>query len=111
MARDYLDFDLALTREGTNGTAYAVRVVASPVGEASAPFVLPFQATELAQFMVAVGPPREVSRRLVPGQHGRAAGSRGPRCRCRRGAHHGRREAEREAHARGGYAGRHERET
>ncbi len=72
MARDYLDFDLALTREaaggtgGTGGTAYAVRVLASPVGEASAPFVLPFQATELAQFMVAVGPPREVSRRLVP---------------------------------------------
>ena len=63
MTRDYLDFDLALTREGS---AYAVHVVSSPVGEASAPFVLPFEATELAQFMVAVGPPREVSRRLVP---------------------------------------------
>ena len=63
MSRDYLDFDLALTREGTT---YAVRVVSSPAGEASAPFVLPFVATELAQFMIAVGPPRVASRRLVP---------------------------------------------
>ena len=63
MSRDYLDFDLALTRDGP---AYAVRVVSSPAGEASAPFVLPFAATELAQFMIAVGPPRVASRRLVP---------------------------------------------
>ena len=63
MSRDYLDFDLALTRDGP---AYAVRVVSSPVGEATAPFVLPFVATELAQFMIAVGPPRVASRRLVP---------------------------------------------
>ena len=63
MSRDYLDFDLALTRDGS---AYAVRVVSSPAGEASAPFELPFAATELAQFMIAVGPPRVASRRLVP---------------------------------------------
>ncbi|HET7800680.1 MAG TPA: hypothetical protein VFL38_09680, partial [Humibacillus xanthopallidus] len=63
MSRDYLDFDLALTRDGS---AYAVRVVSSPAGEASAPFELPFIGTELAQFMIAVGPPRVASRRLVP---------------------------------------------
>jgi hypothetical protein len=63
MSRDYLDFDLALTRDGS---AYAVHVASSPAGEATAPFELPFAATELAQFMIAVGPPRVASRRLVP---------------------------------------------
>ena len=63
MSRDYLDFDLAVTREGQG---YAARVVASPAGQVSAPFTLPFSAIELAQFMVAVGPPRVSSRRLVP---------------------------------------------
>ena len=63
MASDYLDFDIAITRDGTG---YAANVLASPAGEASAPFALPFGAADLAQFMVAVGPPRVSSRRLVP---------------------------------------------
>lgn len=61
-AEDYLDFDVAITREGAG---YDVHVV-SPVGEASAPFVLPFSATELAQFMIAVEPPRVTSAGLGP---------------------------------------------
>ncbi|GAA2742485.1 hypothetical protein GCM10009868_12640 [Terrabacter aerolatus] len=65
MSRDYLDFDVAVTREGQG---YAARVLASPVGQASVPFTLPFVATDLAQFMVAVGPPRVSSRRLVPAE-------------------------------------------
>ncbi|MGW5239098.1 CHAT domain-containing protein [Monashia sp. NPDC004114] len=65
MSRDYLDFDLAVTREGQG---YAARVVASPAGQVSAPFTLPFSLVELAQFMNAVGPPRVSSRRLVPAE-------------------------------------------
>ncbi|CAN7435361.1 CHAT domain-containing protein [Terrabacter sp. LjRoot27] len=65
MSRDYLDFDVAVTREGQG---YAAHVLASPAGEASAPFTLPFAATDLAQFMIAVGPPRVSSRRLVPAE-------------------------------------------
>ncbi|GAB2749077.1 hypothetical protein GCM10027039_03510 [Terrabacter koreensis] len=65
MGREYLDFDVAVTREGQG---YAARVLASPVGEASAPFTLPFSATDLAQFMLAVGPPRVSSRRLAPAE-------------------------------------------
>ena len=65
MSRDYLDFDVAVTREGQG---YAAHVLASPVGEASAPFTLPFSATDLAQFMLAVGPPRVSSRRLAPAE-------------------------------------------
>ncbi len=63
MSGDYLDFDLALVRDGE---AYAARVLSSPAGSASAPFTMPFAATDLAQFLVAVGPPRVSSRRLVP---------------------------------------------
>ncbi len=65
MSRDYLDFDLAVTREGQG---YAARVVAWPAGQVSAPFTLPFSLVELAQFMNAVGPPRVSSRRLVPAE-------------------------------------------
>lgn len=65
MSRDYLDFDVAVTPEGQG---YAARVLASPAGEASAPFTLPFAATDLAAFLVAVGPPRVSSRRLVPAE-------------------------------------------
>ncbi|NUR80390.1 MAG: CHAT domain-containing protein, partial [Dermatophilaceae bacterium] len=65
MGREYLDFDVAVTREGQG---YAAHVLASPAGEASAPFTLPFTATDLAQFMVAVGPPRVSSRRLAPAE-------------------------------------------
>lgn len=63
MGHEYLDFDIAIARAGEG---YTARVVASPAGEASAPFALPFGAADLAQFMVAVGPPRVSSRRLVP---------------------------------------------
>ncbi|MBC9823017.1 CHAT domain-containing protein [Terrabacter sp. MAHUQ-38] len=65
MSRDYLDFDVAVTREGQG---YAAHVVASPAGEASAPFTLPFAPVDLAQFMIAVGPPRVASRRLAPAE-------------------------------------------
>ena len=65
MSRDYLDFDVAVTREGQG---YAAHVLASPAGEASAPFTLPFAPVDLAQFMVAVGPPRVSSRRLAPAE-------------------------------------------
>ena len=65
MSRDYLDFDVAVTPEGQG---YAAHVLASPAGDASAPFTLPFSATDLAQFMIAVGPPRVSSRRLVPAE-------------------------------------------
>jgi hypothetical protein len=65
MSRDYLDFDLAVVREGQG---YAARVVASPAGQVSAPFTLPFSVVDLAQFMNAVGPPRVSSRRLVPAE-------------------------------------------
>jgi len=65
MSRDYLDFDVAVTPEGQG---YAAHVLASPAGNASAPFTLPFTATDLAQFMIAVGPPRVSSRRLVPAE-------------------------------------------
>lgn len=65
MGREYFDFDVAVTREGQGYTAH---VVASPAGETSAPFTLPFAATDLAQFMIAVGPPRVASRRLVPAE-------------------------------------------
>ncbi|MDN5791348.1 MAG: CHAT domain-containing protein, partial [Micrococcales bacterium] len=63
MSTDYLDFDIAI---GKGPTGYLTRVVSSPAGCAEVPFVLPFEPTELAQFMVAVGPPRVASRRLVP---------------------------------------------
>jgi hypothetical protein len=65
MSRDYLDFDVAVTREGQG---YAAHVLASPAGEASAPFTLPFTPVDLALFMIAVGPPRVASRRLVPAE-------------------------------------------
>jgi hypothetical protein len=65
MSRDYLDFDVAVTREGQG---YAAHVLASPAGEASAPFTLPFAPVDLAQFMIAVGPPRVASRRLAPAE-------------------------------------------
>lgn len=63
MSREYLDFDVAISPQGQG---YAAHVVSAPAGLASGPFVLPFGAAELARFMVAVGPPRVASRRLVP---------------------------------------------
>ncbi len=63
MSREYLDFDVAIEK---TATGYSARVVDSPAGQAAGPFVLPFAAAELAQFMIAVGPPRVPSRRLMP---------------------------------------------
>jgi hypothetical protein len=63
MSRQYLDFDVAIEK---TATGYSARVVDSPAGQAAGAFVLPFEATELAQFMIAVGPPRVPSRRLMP---------------------------------------------
>jgi hypothetical protein len=62
----YVDFDVVITRDPDG---YVVRLPGhrGPDGEPlSAPFALPFSPTELAGFMVAVGPPRVSSRRLVP---------------------------------------------
>ncbi|HET7802078.1 MAG TPA: CHAT domain-containing protein [Humibacillus xanthopallidus] len=63
MASSHADFDIEIV--GTQ-QAYAVRVLASPAGTASAPFVNPFTPFEIARFLNAVGPPRVASRRLVP---------------------------------------------
>lgn len=65
MSRDYLDFDVAITREGQG---YAARAESVTAGRASVPFALPFAPADLARFMVAVGPPRVSSRRLVPAE-------------------------------------------
>ncbi|GAA2165748.1 CHAT domain-containing protein [Humibacillus xanthopallidus] len=62
----YVDFDVVISRDDAG---YSVRVPGrrGPDGEPlAATFSLPFSATELAGFMVAVGPPRVASRRLVP---------------------------------------------
>jgi hypothetical protein len=61
--REYVDLDLAI--EGDNG-AYVASVLDSPAGQASTRFDFPFAAPELAQFIVAVGPPRAGARRLAP---------------------------------------------
>jgi hypothetical protein len=63
MSREYLDFDVAIEK---TAAGYSARVVDSPAGQAAGAFVLPFEAAELAQFMIAVGPPRVPSRRLMP---------------------------------------------
>jgi hypothetical protein len=63
MADEYVDFDVAVE---SNGSAYAVHVAGAGGRSASTVFTLPFTPTELAEFMVAVGPPRVASRRLVP---------------------------------------------
>ncbi len=60
---DYLDFDVAITRDGAG---YAVRAVSSRTGEASAPFVLPFDPREIADFLFTVGPAQAASGRRVP---------------------------------------------
>ena len=62
--REYVDLDVAIEKQQPDG--YIARVIDSPNGPATGPFVLPFNAPELAQFMMAVGPPRVSSRRLAP---------------------------------------------
>ncbi|MDN5776416.1 MAG: CHAT domain-containing protein, partial [Humibacillus sp.] len=63
MSREYLDFDVAIV---PSPQGYTAQVLRAPAALASEPFTLPFAATDLAQFMIAVGPPRVASRRLVP---------------------------------------------
>ena len=63
MICEYLDFDVAIV---PRGRGYTAQVLCAPAELASAPFTLPFAAADLAQFMIAVGPPRVPSRRLVP---------------------------------------------
>ena len=65
MERDYLDFDVSID---STAAGQVVRVTDSPAGTGQAAFSLPFKPVELAQFMIAVGPPRVASRRLVPAQ-------------------------------------------
>ncbi|MDV3222078.1 CHAT domain-containing protein [Intrasporangium sp.] len=65
MGRDYLDFEVSIV---TTATGQVARVTDSPAGQGEAPFSLPFNPVELAQFMTAVGPPRVASRRLVPAE-------------------------------------------
>lgn len=62
MTDTVLDFDVIITRDGSTYTTRAGSL-AHPV---EAHFELPFAPTELAQFMVAVGPPRATSRRVAP---------------------------------------------
>ena len=63
MAHDYVDFDVAIEHADQGYAAH----VAGAAGEVvTSPFTLPFAPTELAAFMVAVGPPRAATRRLVP---------------------------------------------
>jgi hypothetical protein len=63
MDRGYLDFDVTIVSEGDG---YTARIVPGPGRSMTTSFVLPFSPTELAQFMVAVGPHQIASRRLVP---------------------------------------------
>ena len=66
MGDRYVDFDVVISRDDAG---YSLRVPSHPGPDGqplTAAFSLPFSATELASFMVAVGPPRVTSRRLVP---------------------------------------------
>ena len=65
MERDYLDFEVSIE---TTAAGQVARVTSSPAGTGDAAFALPFGAADLAQFMIAVGPPRVSSRRLVPAE-------------------------------------------
>ncbi|WP_404387083.1 CHAT domain-containing protein [Humibacillus xanthopallidus] len=66
MKQRYVDFDVVITH-GDAGYSMQLPGHVAPDGQpVSVPFVLPFSPTELATFMVAVGPPRVTSRRLVP---------------------------------------------
>jgi hypothetical protein len=66
VSQRFVDFDVVIAH-GDAGYTVELPGHAGPDGQPlSAPFVLPFSATELATFMVAVGPPRVTSRRLVP---------------------------------------------
>jgi hypothetical protein len=58
----YLDFDLLIERTGEN--LYRARVLASPAGQATKVFSLPFTSLELENFFLRIGRPRRGVRRL-----------------------------------------------
>ncbi len=60
MARQYLDFDLAI--EPADG-GYVARVLRSPAGEAEAPFEWPFSLQDLEIFILRIGHTRRGTRR------------------------------------------------
>lgn len=60
--REYLDFDLTI--EANDDGRYFSRVIASPAGEASSGFVFPFNALELENYLLKLGPTRPVVRRI-----------------------------------------------
>ena len=59
---DYLDFDLELTDAGDGG--YTARVLASPKGEASADFRMPFLGADLENVILKLGRTRSGVRAL-----------------------------------------------
>jgi len=54
----YQDFDLSIEPSDLGAARYRVRVLASPAGQASDEFVLPFSALELENFFLRMGRPR-----------------------------------------------------
>lgn len=57
----HANFDLLITRDGES---YHVRVVDSPAGSASAPFVKPFSDLEIENLLLKVAQPRQAVRRI-----------------------------------------------
>jgi hypothetical protein len=60
-AISYLDFDLLIRR---TERGYRAQVLASPEGEATADFTLPFSDLELENFVLRIGRPRRGTRRI-----------------------------------------------
>jgi hypothetical protein len=60
-AVNYLDFDLLIERAGDK---YKARVLNSPAGQAATEFSLPFSEEGLENFVLKIGRPRRVSRRV-----------------------------------------------
>jgi len=56
---NYLDFDLLIERSGEK---YKARVLASPAGQATIEFSLPFSELELENFLLKIGQPRRAVR-------------------------------------------------
>ena len=57
----YLDFYLQLSR---TGRGYRAQVLSSPAGEANSDFLAPFSELELENFVLRIGRPRRVTRRI-----------------------------------------------
>ena len=62
----YLDFDLSIQPFSSENAAYPVRIMASPAGEASGVFTLPFAPDELAAFLAHQPVPRNVDDAASP---------------------------------------------